>query len=214
MSWRLSNNWLGIIRLFCSAWRGLGATVIYIFLLTEHNQDLWDMYSGRYGCHHSSHKLMLCFYPSLVSRSLATTASPERLTHSCTPSDLFRLQPCDTEWNKGSSSPLLEEGRFPSPVLRTYVPQNENLCKKKLDREVSLVEGQEGGKPKCDDIILQFLHVFELLQPAVPSAEHPVLCNVEQLHLPQSTTGLLSLPRRSKKWQYCLFLLLTALPRS
>lgn len=214
MRWRLSNNWLGIIRLFCSAWQGLGVTVICPFLSTEHNQDLWDIYSNRYRCHHSSRKLMLCFFPSLVICSLASMASPECLTHSCTPSDLFCLQSRDTEWNKGSSSPSLKEGRFPSPVLRTYVPQNKNLCKKKLDREVSLVEGQEGGKPKCDDIILQFLHVFEPLQPTALSAEHLVLCSVEQLHLPQSTTGLLSLPGRSKKWQYCLLRLLRALPMS
>lgn len=90
-------------------------------------------------------------------------ASPQCLTDSSAPSELFLVQSYDTEWSKGISSPPLEENSFPSPVLRICVPKKENLWKKKLDRELFLGEGQVGRKTKCDGLTLQFLHALELL---------------------------------------------------
>ena len=154
-----------------------------------------------------------CFFPSIFLSALWLVWLPLNALHT----HLLLLNSFSSgpmTQSKGSSSPPLEESSFPSPVLRTCVPKKENLCKKKMNREVSLGEGQEGRKTKCDDITLQFLHILEFCQPAVLSAEHLALRSMEQLHLPQNATGLLSLPGRSKKWQYCLFLLLRALPMS
>lgn len=55
--------------------------------------------------------------------------------------------------------------------------KEENLSKKKLDREMSLGEGQEERKTKCGDITPQFLHAFELL--SVCSASYTAPCSVQ-----------------------------------
>lgn len=120
----------------------------------------------------------LGFFPlHLVICTLASMASPQCLTHSSAPSEPFLLQTYDREWSKGSSSPPLKESSFPSPVLRTCVPKKENLCKKKMDGEMSLGEGQEGKKTKCDDITLPFLHALELLPACSAFCRTP--CSVQ-----------------------------------
>lgn len=52
----------------------------------------------------------------------------------------------------------------------------------------------ERRETKYDAITLQFFWSLSCCQIAVPSAEHSAQCSTEQLHLPQSVIGLLSLP--------------------
>lgn len=52
----------------------------------------------------------------------------------------------------------------------------------------------ERRETKYDAITLQFFWSLSCCQIAVPSAERSAQCSTEQLHLPQSVIGLLSLP--------------------
>lgn len=92
---------------------------------------------------------------------------------------------------QGELQSPLEESIFPSPVLRTYVSHRENLCKKILDREVSLRDRRE---TKSDGITLQFLLAPELLPDCSVFCRTP--CSVQHRAVSPSTefTGLLSLP--------------------
>lgn len=70
-------------------------------------------------------------------------------------------------------------------------PTRKTCAKKIVDRQVYLRKGRE---TKGDGITLQFFWPLGCCQIAMPSAERPAQCSAEQLHLPQSVPGLLSLP--------------------
>jgi len=115
-----------------------------------------------------------CFFPSIFLSALCLVWLPlsALYTHLLL---LNSFSSSPMTQSEGSSSPPRENSIFPYPALRTCVPIKENLCKRKLDREVYLGEGQEGRKTKYGDIILQFLQAPELL-PTFSTFCRTLLC--------------------------------------
>lgn len=96
-----SSNWIGIIRLLCTTWQGLGGTITCPFLSTTR-----------------------------ISRIYMTTGTDVRLPLSAlqspAPSELFLLQSYDTEGSKRSSRPhwrnisfLLQSSELTCPTTKT-----------------------------------------------------------------------------------------------
>lgn len=108
--------------------------------------------------------MLVVFSFHLVICTLASMASPQYLTQLIC--SFWTLSP-PVLWHgvkQGKLQPSTGKEQLSFSSLKNLGAQKRKpVQKRSWTREVSLGEGQEGRKTKCDDITLQFLHVLELL---------------------------------------------------